>query len=923
MILRRCQSRAYSKLLRTTVLAIFTAGWAQAQASGYFHTSGNQILDSNNQPVRLAGVNWYGFETSDEVVHGLWAQDYKTILNAIKSNGYNTIRLPFSNQMVETPIVPSNIAYTNGSGAINSDLSGLNALQIMDKVIAYAGQIGLRVILDNHRSSAGSGTESGLWYTSAYPQANWLADWKTLVMRYLNNSTVIGIDLRNEPHDANSGGSCWGCGTPSLDWRAAAQSAGTAMLGLNPHLLIFVEGTDCTSVGCDWWGGNLSNAQAYPINLPNQLVYSAHEYGPNLYVQTWFNSQTTPASLVSVWTQFWAYLSINGIAPVWIGEFGTTNTSSDLESSAAGSQGQWFQSLIGFLSSNPSINWTYWALNGEDSYSLLDPNYDPTPASPLKQQLLASIQPASSTTPPQPGPVQPPSSLSATAVSSSQINLTWTASTTSGATYNVYASTVSSFAPSSATRVANNIATTSFQQQGLQPSTTYYYLVTAVSGSTESSPSNQASAATPVSVTVGQGPACQVSYSDSNDWGTGFRAAISITNTSASATISSWSLTWTWAGNQQITQSWSSNFKQNGAAVTLTNASWNGTIAPGASVTGVGFNGSYTGSNAAPAAFSLNGVACSAPASSPAPSLPVAPTNLAASAVSSTQVSLTWKASTTQGVTYNVYESTSQSFTPSASNRVATGLTSAGFEQQNLSGGTAYYYMVTALNSSGESVPSKEASATTPVVVVVPSLTPPQVNATAASSSQINLAWSGGSTGNVTYNVYSSTAAKFAPGAANRIATGLTGTSYQNTGLSASTTYYYYVTVANSTSESAPSNEASATTPAAATSSSCHISYTDQNDWGTGFTGSISITNTGSITIQSWSLTWTWPGNQQITSAWNATSSQKGNSVTFSSMSYNGSIAAGATLTGIGFNANYSGTNAAPATFSLNGMQCK
>jgi Cellulose binding domain/Fibronectin type III domain len=208
-----------------------------------------------------------------------------------------------------------------------------------------------------------------------------------------------------------------------------------------------------------------------------------------------------------------------------------------------------------------------------------------------------------------------------------------------------------------------------------------------------------------------------VSYSDSNDWGTGFTASISITNSSASA-ISSWTLTWTWAGNQQITQSWNGNFTQNGAAVTLTNASWNGAIAAGASVNGVGFNASYSGANTAPPVFSLNGVPCGAPGSSSstnssAGSLPAAPTNLAASAVSSTQINLTWTASTIQGVTYNVYESMSQSFTPSASNRLATGLTSAAFEQQGLSSGMAYRYLVTAVNSFGESVPSNEASATT------------------------------------------------------------------------------------------------------------------------------------------------------------------------------------------------------------------
>src|SRR5215472_14908052 len=137
-----------SSILRKTIL--FLAGMVclttpvVAQGAGSWHTSGNQILDANNQTVRIAGINWYGFETTDEVVHGLWAQDYHAILNAIKSNGYNTIRLPYSNQMVESPIVPSNISYFNGSGPINTDLKGLNSFQIMDKVIAAAGSDGLR-----------------------------------------------------------------------------------------------------------------------------------------------------------------------------------------------------------------------------------------------------------------------------------------------------------------------------------------------------------------------------------------------------------------------------------------------------------------------------------------------------------------------------------------------------------------------------------------------------------------------------------------------------------------------------------------------------------------------------------------------------------------------------------------------------------
>src|SRR5215469_7457246 len=148
-----CTSRRLSRRNGWAVWLVvvgFLTGSAFAQ-TGYWHTSGNQILDSSGHIVRIAGVNWYGFETTDEVVHGLWAQDYKYILNAIKSNGYNVIRMPMSNQMVETPIVPTNISYHNASGPINTDLQGLNSLQIPDKVVTYAGQIGLHIILDNHR----------------------------------------------------------------------------------------------------------------------------------------------------------------------------------------------------------------------------------------------------------------------------------------------------------------------------------------------------------------------------------------------------------------------------------------------------------------------------------------------------------------------------------------------------------------------------------------------------------------------------------------------------------------------------------------------------------------------------------------------------------------------------------------------------
>src|SRR5436190_16305022 len=82
------------------------AAAAAAAGTGYWHTSGNQILDSAGNPVRIAGINWYGVETQDEIAHGLWAQDYHTALNDIVAIAYNTVCTPFSNQNVEAPKVP-------------------------------------------------------------------------------------------------------------------------------------------------------------------------------------------------------------------------------------------------------------------------------------------------------------------------------------------------------------------------------------------------------------------------------------------------------------------------------------------------------------------------------------------------------------------------------------------------------------------------------------------------------------------------------------------------------------------------------------------------------------------------------------------------------------------------------------------------
>jgi xyloglucan-specific exo-beta-1,4-glucanase len=111
--------------------------------------------------------------------------------------------------------------------------------------------------------------------------------------------------------------------------------------------------------------------------------------------------------------------------------------------------------------------------------------------------------------------------------------------------------------------------------------------------------------------TSSPGLACSVHYVISNQWAGGFGTAFTITNT-GTTTINSWSLQFSFANGQTITQGWNGNFTQTGSTVTITNLSYNGSIAPKATVSSEpGFNGTWTTTNSPPTAFTLNGVSCS------------------------------------------------------------------------------------------------------------------------------------------------------------------------------------------------------------------------------------------------------------------------------------------------------------------------
>ena len=513
---------------------------AEASGAGYWHTSGSQILDSNNQPVRIAGINWFGFETANYVAHGLWTRGYKDMLDQVKSLGYNTIRLPFSNQLFDAGSTPNSIDFSK-----NPDLQGLNGLQIMDKIIGYSGQIGLRIILDRHRLD--SGAQSALWYTSAYPESRWISDWQMLATHYLNNPTVVGADLHNEPHDP----ACWGCGDPTLDWRLASQKAGNAIQAINPNWLIFVEGIQTYNGDSYWWGGNLEGAGTYPVqlNVPNHVVYSAHDYPASVSNQTWFSASNYPNNLPGVWDAHWGYLAKNNIAPVWVGEFGSTL--------ATTSDQQWLSKLVSYLGTGVTgFNWTFWCLNPDsgDTGGIL--NNDWTTVDQTKQSYLTPIEyaldgvtnPTPTATPAGPTATPKPTTAGPTATPKP---------TTAGPT---------------ATPVPPTATPT--------PRPT----------------------ATPTPVTGGT---YGVTYSNPSVWNTGYNASVTVINKSTSA-INGWTISWQLTHGETLLSAWNATCTTSGTTITCVNASYNGTLGANGGNQNFGVQFNANGTATSPTSFVVN-----------------------------------------------------------------------------------------------------------------------------------------------------------------------------------------------------------------------------------------------------------------------------------------------------------------------------
>ena len=319
--------------------------------STYRYHAANGKIYKDDSEIALLGLNWFGFETSSYVPHGLWARPYGDMLDDIQALGFNALRVPFCPGALTTDSTADAQEWNN------PELEGLNNLELFDFFLNEFNDRSLYFVLDHHRPDCSAISE--LWYTVDYTEDDWLADLEFIANRYKDLEYFVGIDLKNEPH----GAATWGTGDVSTDWNTAAEKAAERILAVNDDILIFVEGIQesslcSTSEWSHWWGGNLEPIDCYPLDIEtSKLVLSPHVYGPDVYAQSYFDSGTDFSQMSEIWGTHFGFAKTDLDYTLAIGEFGGKYGEADA------TDDEWQQEFVDYLIANEICDFFFWSWN--------------------------------------------------------------------------------------------------------------------------------------------------------------------------------------------------------------------------------------------------------------------------------------------------------------------------------------------------------------------------------------------------------------------------------------------------------------------------------------------------------------------------------------------------------------------------------
>ncbi|MGW4533475.1 glycoside hydrolase family 5 protein [Nocardia sp. NPDC004340] len=365
------------------------SGSGGSDLKGPLSTRGRYIVDANGNRVKLQSGNWHGSSgtwngsgddedpannSGGEVGHraplGLERVSMDKLVKDFKALGLNSIRLPFSNEMI------SDDRPVRGLTA-NPSLNGLKPLEVYDRAVRALTDAGLGVILNNHTTTTKwcCSNDGNEFWNSGQSTGKWVDDWAFMAARYKGNPGVIGADLRNEIrrttwNDPNVG---WG---DDQDWEAASRLAGDRILTTaNPNLLIMIEGLNWQGIPSDLFPHQrpMLKPQVWlssTLTRSHKVVYSAHFYGyigPNHTGATGAGEthdtrfrEMSRDDLFRSMDELAGYVATTPdkhfTAPVWVSEFGVGTQATDQDKA-------WFANMVDYLISR-DLDWAYWPMVG-------------------------------------------------------------------------------------------------------------------------------------------------------------------------------------------------------------------------------------------------------------------------------------------------------------------------------------------------------------------------------------------------------------------------------------------------------------------------------------------------------------------------------------------------------------------------------
>eukprot|EP01133_Synstelium_polycarpum_P007239 gene7239-8416_t len=359
-----------SLLLACLIIATVSAQTCQTAASVEYRTSGKNLL-IQGQPLQVQGITWFGLETENNSPGGLQQRSVESLLDTLVAQKFNVLRIPFSVEMLLNQRFPTAINY-----GINPGLQGKDAVGVLEYIVAACANRGILVCLEQHRFN-NADYISGLWYEGPYTEQVSINTWISLVTRLKTYWNIWALDIKNEPHGLAS----WGSGDLSTDWDAAFVRMSNAIGAACPWFngVYMVQGIEdnknaaCSYEVGNWWGGNLSPANCFPITglvQPNRLVYSPHAFCSSVYDQPYFNVGNYPSNMAEIWDQHFGFLATTRNRPVVLGEWGCRNNNNK--------NAIWMDTFTKYLNARGIVNHIYFGLNPDslDTDSILNADWN-------------------------------------------------------------------------------------------------------------------------------------------------------------------------------------------------------------------------------------------------------------------------------------------------------------------------------------------------------------------------------------------------------------------------------------------------------------------------------------------------------------------------------------------------------------------